>query len=260
MLPEQDSDHHRWLLSYADFITLLCAFFIMLYAMSEIDRRQGTNLLEQLQQSLGQIATDSKSMGNDGTPVVVDATANTPAPPAAESLSAENPAETTETPLAVATNKLRQLTQLFPPDADTSIRQAEKWTSLALAGEFVFANNQYRLSPAGRQRIEQLAQALREWPYVIQVIGHSSVMPQSGFDSNWQLSAMRAASVADELVTQGVAPARLLATGVGHYHPALPSAAGWQASETSVVSARVEIVLMVSDGDEPWAAPETGAQ
>jgi len=95
--------------------------------------------------------------------------------------------------------------------------------------EVLFNSGQATLEPAGRQQLEQLAQTLieisRKIPddldWILRVDGHTDNVPISTakFPSNWELSTQRAISVVKELISHGIAPERLAATGFGEYQP-----------------------------------------
>ena len=251
-------DSQRWLLSYADFITLLCAFFIMLYAMSEVDRRQGTNLLVELQNRINSLAElpngiaegEAESMALQKQPI--DA--------------ADQPHRGNQ-PLQVAQRYVDKVAQLFPASADTKVTKGPDWVSLSLAGEFLFDDSEYLLSPQARQAVAELAAEIRRWPYTIRVYGHTGIRPDSAYDSNWQLSAMRAASVAEALAGGGVAPQRLEATGIAHYH-ALATALDDERVEWQMDASlqpqqnRVDVVLSVAASPTPWNSqiPESNSE
>lgn len=241
-------DSQRWLLSYADFITLLCAFFIMLYAMSEVDRHQGTNLLPELQSRINNLV---KRPGS-----IVEGEAESMALQK-QPIEAADQTYRGNQPLQVAQRYVDKVAQLFPASADTKVMKGPDWVSLSLAGEFLFDDGEYMLSPQAMQAVTELAAEIRRWPYTIRVYGHTGIRPNSVYDSNWQLSAMRAASVAEALAAGGVAPQRLEATGIAHYHALATAVDGeqveWQMdSSLQPQQNRVDVVLTVAASPTPW--------
>jgi len=95
--------------------------------------------------------------------------------------------------------------------------------------EVLFNSGEATLEPAGRQQLEQLAQTLieisrkipKDLDWILRVDGHTDNVPISTakFPSNWELSTQRAISVVKELISHGIAPERLAATGFGEYQP-----------------------------------------
>ena len=236
-----DTDHQRWLLSYADFITLLCAFFIMLYAMSEVDRREGGSLLQSVQQSLDQLAS-----GNAATdvPDVIEA-------PEAQPNKAGDTLDSASQVLAdirsgsdqAAEAHLQSVTQLFPEQADTSVIRTPDFVKIRIAGEFLFDG-------AGRPVSDQLVTAIRavgaeirQWPYRIRVEGHAMPATQGGSVDSWKASSDRAASVTMLLVESGVAPQRIESVGLGHHWMVSGRGAGWSGSGYEPDQQLVEVVL-----------------
>ncbi len=102
-----------------------------------------------------------------------------------------------------------------------------------LQSELLFASGSSRLDPAGLEELRGIAQSLREVAdkippeidWILRVDGHTDRVPMgpaSPFESNWELSTRRAISVVEFLISQGIPPDRLAATGFGEYHPIDP--------------------------------------
>lgn len=102
-----------------------------------------------------------------------------------------------------------------------------------LQSELLFASGSSRLDPAGLEQLRGIAQSLREVAdkippeidWILRVDGHTDRVPvgaASPFESNWDLSTRRAISVVEFLISQGIPPERLAATGFGEYHPIDP--------------------------------------
>lgn len=102
-----------------------------------------------------------------------------------------------------------------------------------LQSELLFASGSSRLDPAGLEQLRGIAQSLREVAdkippeidWILRVDGHTDRVPvgaTSPFESNWELSTQRAISVVEFLISQGIPPERLAATGFGEYHPIDP--------------------------------------
>jgi len=99
--------------------------------------------------------------------------------------------------------------------------------------ELLFASGSARLDPAGLDQLRAIAESLREVAdkippeieWILRVDGHTDRVPvgaASPFASNWELSTRRAISVVEYLISQGIPPSRLAATGFGEYHPLDP--------------------------------------
>lgn len=231
-------NHERWLVSYADFITLLFAFFTTMYAISTVDARKLSNMVDSMQQ-----AFDS-----EGRPrPVLDM-----APPRlGDGRTGSRPTNLQrEQQLA---DLLR--TRLAGDAVDVELDPRGIVVSMREAGSFTTGSAD--LAPAAREVLATLADTLGADPAMkLRVEGHTDDVPiQTGrFASNWELSTARATSVVTHLVQQlGITPARLSAAGYGEFHPRVPN----DSDASRARNRRVDIVIL-NDGtaaaEEPRAA------
>ncbi|WP_419811780.1 flagellar motor protein MotB [Bacterioplanoides sp.] len=220
-------DPHRWLVSYADYMTLLCAFFIMLYALQLIDEEEGAA-----------IRSEIEAVFSNQLPIT------------------ELPVPQLSTPLAKGNGLLplladiRQVTQIIPESDDIEVNGEEDWISVSLNADLLFASGQTRLRDEALPLIEAIAEHLRGWPFPINVQGHSDDTPATGV-SNWEISVLRAASVVQNLVLYGVAPQRMAAMGMSHYHPVDEGSS----DEAKAKNRRVVIFMTQGSFDKPWSRP-----
>jgi chemotaxis protein MotB len=225
-------NHERWLVSYADFITLLFAFFTTMYAISTVDARKLSSMVESMQE-----AFDS-----NGVPMAKPA-----APPAAQGAPSVTAAQR-ERMLAAA---LRERLGGAPVDVEIDHRGIV--VSMREAGSF--ATGSADLSDVARNVLRELASTLgSESAMTLRVEGHTDDVPiRTGrFASNWELSTARATSVVTYLVQDvGVEPRRLSAAGYGQYHPRVAN----QNDGDRARNRRVDIVIL---NEETTAAEEPG--
>ena len=227
MSQQQGPDPHRWLVSYADYMTLLCAFFIMMYAMQLIDEDEGAAIRSQIEAVFSN---------------------NIPPPPATPpQLSIPLEEGSGFKPFLA---DIRQLTQLIE-DADDMIVEGERdWISVSLNSDFLFGPGETRIRDQALPLIEEMARHLRNWPHPINVQGHSDDTPSIGV-SNWEISALRAASVVQNLALYGVAPQRMAAMGMSHYQPV----AEGDSPEAKSRNRRVVIFMTQGGNETPWSRP-----
>jgi chemotaxis protein MotB len=225
-------NHERWLVSYADFITLLFAFFTTMYAISTVDARKLSSMVESMQQAF------------DSQGVPVPKSTAPASPQAVQSLTAAQ----RERMLADA---LRQ--RLGGASVDVEIDHRGIVVSLREAGSF--ATGSADLSDVARNVLKELTATLgSESTTTLRVEGHTDDVPiRSGrFASNWELSTARATSVVTYLVQDiGVEPRRLSAAGYGQYHPRVPN----QNDGDRARNRRVDIVIL---NETTTAAEEPG--
>ena len=192
--------HERWLVSYADFITLLFAFFVVMYAISSVN--------EGKYRVLGDAIGTAFRVGG---PVVPASQLGTIRP----SLSAQRErAAATNRSIAAALAPLSQQGQM-------RVLRHARGTTVEIGAGVLFAPGQAALRQESLQVLAALAGALRNGEQPVEVEGHTDDTPikTAQFPSNWELSAARAGSVARVLAENGVRPERLVAIGYGEFRP-----------------------------------------
>lgn len=236
--PAPAASHERWLVSYADFITLLFAFFTTMYAISTVDARKLSTMVDSMQQ-----AFDSSGMA------VPTPKPPVPRPPGATSAAAL----TTEQRERALAQRLRE--RLAGSAVDVEIDHRGVVVSMREAGSFPTGSAD--LSAVARDVLAELAATLgTDDSMALRVEGHTDDVPiQTGrFRSNWELSTARATSVVTYLVEQvGVAPRRLSAAGYGQFHPRVANASDADRARNR----RVDIVIL---NEETAAAEEPGTR
>jgi chemotaxis protein MotB len=235
-------NHERWLVSYADFITLLFAFFVVLFASSQSDKQKQTRLSEAMQSAFTPLGTfDAHSR----TPPLSDlnAAAITQATPAP--LTPPLPVSSKET-LEQTESRLRKLLAAqvaaghIPPGGMTMrITMDGLVISLHEAGFFPSGSAQVRA--ASLSMISILANTLTSGP--LRVEGHTDNIPihTEQFASNWELSTARSIAIARLLLERGpINPANLSAAGYAQYHPVASNAT----ADGRTQNRRVDIILL----------------
>jgi chemotaxis protein MotB len=235
-------NHERWLVSYADFITLLFAFFVVLFASSQSDKKKQMKLAEAMQSAFTPLGTfDAHSK----TPPLIDtsAAAAIDAPPAA--LAPPLPtsgAETLEQTKARLTRLLAQQVAAgrIPPGGMTMrITTDGLVISLHEAGFFPSGSAEVRAESVPMLAI--LATTLPSGP--LRVEGHTDNVPihTAQFASNWELSTARSTAIARLLLERGpIDPANLAAAGYAEYHPIASNAT----EDGRMQNRRVDIILL----------------
>lgn len=231
--------HERWLVSYADFMTLLFAFFAMMYAISSVDAHKLAQVSRGLQVAFDDSARTRSVAG--GTGVLPERGAKLVAPPV----------ELTGLSAQVA----RELAaELLAHQIEITLESRGLVLSIPEAGSFAIGSDE--LSEPARTLIGRVAATIADTPNPIRVEGHTDDVPihTQRFSSNWDLSTARATQVVEFLSTRvGIAPTRLSAAGYSEFHPRVPNdgAAGRARNR------RVDIVVLndsTSAAEEPSAA------
>ncbi len=215
---DEPDNHERWLVSYADFITLLFAFFVVMYAISSVNESKYRVLAESLGSAFGKAPPAAPVIG------VEPATLPT-APPRPMTLLKKRSADTAlrrerDVMTAIARDLLRVLAPLIN-EGKVRVTQTLRGVSVEINASVLFAPGEAKLSVQSGQALKAIAMVLKSDSHAIQVEGHTDNVPigTPAFPSNWELSAVRASSVVRLFVENGIAENRLVAVGHGSNQP-----------------------------------------
>jgi chemotaxis protein MotB len=226
--------HERWLVSYADFVTLLFAFFVVMYASAQMDQKKAGRLsvaIESAFQQLGIFQTDGHKPGK--IPRRVPLSGNrTPGggAPVNEDLSSVQ--GELENALAVEIKRNEVALHLEPDGLVISLREAG-----------FFDSGSATMKAQAEDAFSRVAQVLQEHPFGVRIEGHTDPVPihTSHFASNWELSTARATELVKVLIEQhGIAAERLSAAGYAEFHPVASNAT----SKGRQLNRRVDVVIL----------------
>src|SRR4051812_15862423 len=240
--PHEEHADERWLLTYADLITLLMALFMVLFSMSVVNKSK----MEQLKASLHNAFSPHVLPGGESIKETgADAMVKTPLP--------EMRVPTPASSAAAAKAEERQLHQL-KREVDAQAKKAGVQGKVKtrvterglvidiLTDKLLFTSGQARIQPAGMGLLDHLAPVLaKQASRRIDVEGHTDSRPIHGaaYPSNWELSTARASAVVRALIAMNLSPERLTATGRAYLDPS-----GSNATEQGRArNRRVQIVL-----------------
>jgi chemotaxis protein MotB len=249
-------NHERWLVSYADFITLLFAFFVVLFSSSQVDKRKVGKLSTAIQEAFQQMGVFQTA--NSRTPMVT-----------ADPLPAENiqliedghgmsgrgkmasPFEKmlASPPAATGMGELhKQLTSALKPELqrhEVLLKANREGLVISLEEIGFFDSGSADLRPGAEPAVQRIAQVLVAQPNNIRIEGHTDNVPihNAHFASNWELSTTRATEMIRLFITKYNVPAtRLSAAGYAEYHPAATNAT----VEGRAQNRRVDIVVLAA--------------
>ncbi len=231
----EEGHDERWLVSYADFITLLMVLFVILYSMGQVSVEKYRRLAESMRVAFtvggpAQVVDSQINQANgkseDGTskPIVI------PGIPEGPTQSEEVAGELTS--MLVTQNLGSQV----------SVQTNIDGILISLSEKLTFSGSQSDLSPDAQQVLGTIAYMLRPIDNKIKLIGHTNSNPSNNplYPTNWQLSLARAMSVADYLINLGIAPERITVCGQGEYAPIFAN----DTDEHRALNARVEIIIV----------------
>jgi chemotaxis protein MotB len=264
---EEHENHERWLVSYADFITLLFAFFVVMYSISSVNEgkyrvlsdaivaafRNPARSLEPIQ--IGELMrspVQSDKPFDHNKPVIQLFKVPLPDKPVQE-LAEDKPAPHTEAPpaevepaLDEASNQLADtIEQAMSGLMDKGlieVRRDKRWIEVEIKSSILFDSGNAELSAQSTPVLRQLAETLQPLRNIIHVEGFTDNVPINNFDyrSNWELSAARAASVVHLFSRLGIDPQRMAAIGYGEFRPVDSNAT----AEGRARNRRVVLVIM----------------
>ena len=217
---EEEENHERWLVSYADFITLLFAFFVVMYAVSSVNQIKYREVTQALGSAFGNRLPLNGQTPRDDPPPIKNTQPNIIPPLPLNRLKNASMRQEQERMIATAQDLAKVLAPLIK-DGTIRILQTNDGVRIDIKDSLLFTPGSAELSAAAQGPLTQIAQILASDPHVIEVEGHTDNIPihTASFYSNWELSALRASTVVRLLAENGIAEQRLSATGYGDARP-----------------------------------------
>ncbi|WCE03711.1 flagellar motor protein MotD [Pseudoxanthomonas sp. JBR18] len=261
---EEHANHEAWAIPYADLMTLLLAFFVVMYALSTVNEAKYRVMADAMRTAFGgqphtmapvQVG-DQALQGSGGerpTPIKSSPPLSVPDPNRLSSsrttpvsLRDSGQMDRAQRQLdAVASRLSHALSPLINKKLIT-VRRSELWIEVEINSDILFGAGSATLGHDARQTLDALAAVLSDAPNGVRVEGYTDNTPiaTAQFPSNWELSAARAATVVHLFADQGVDPARLSMIGYGQFRPRADNAtpAGRNANR------RVLLVILADGG------------
>jgi chemotaxis protein MotB len=246
---EDHINHEAWAIPYGDLMTLLLAFFVVMYATSSVNEGRYRVLADSLSQAFGgppksmqpvQIG-DKPQKGSQPGAVFTSPSmrgfekeasrlqARAAGGEADGGKHADNlKAAAMAGADADARGGLQQMAEQVEAALQDLIREKlvvvrrnSDWLEIEIRTDILFSSGVAQLSPRARPALRKLANVLKPFDQMLRIEGHTDNVPiaTSVYPSNWELSAARAASVVHLFMESGVAPARMSVAGFGEYRP-----------------------------------------
>lgn len=233
----------RWLITYADLITLLLAFFIILYAISQTQQIK----FAQISAALANQFDSNSIVGQSPGPSIINGLSGT-----RTALSSPQEVQALGRLESVLTKAIASAGLASQVSVESNVRGVE----VSIDAKLLFPSGSALLSSAATALLLHLGEALKAVPNDIEVAGYTDSTPihTAAFPSNWQLSAMRSANVVYVLSeVPGIDPARLSIAAFGPYHPVASNATsvGRQANRRVNIIVLRKNVATVAIGNGP---------
>lgn len=273
---EDHPNHEAWAIPYGDLMTLLLAFFVVMYAISSVNEGKYRVLSDSLfaafrgsPRTLEPVQVGEKAVGSgadiqmtivqqailqgqprsmlEPRPINVNDSHSTRHTP-----SSTYDSETQQTAEAVmqleeVAQEVEQAMSGLVERKLIAVRRHGHWVEVEIRTDILFPSGVATLGPDAVAVMRQLAETLKPFPNPIRVEGHTDNRPIStaAFPSNWELSSARAASVVHLFTEAGLTPARLAVIGLGEYRPAQSNATA------EGRNANRRVLLVILSGDTP---------
>ena len=234
---EEHEEHHdeRWLVSYADFITLLMVLFVVLYSMGQVNVEKYKQLAESMRTAftIGGAAQVVDSQINQAGGTSEDGSSKPIVVPGIP----EGPTQSEE-----VAGQLTSMLSAQNLGNQVSVQTNVEGVLISLSENLIFKNDQVELPPEAFQILNTIVEMLRPIDNKVRLVGHTNNVPSTNpiYPTNWELSLARAMTVAKYLIKSGIAPERLIVSGQGEYAPVFPN----DTEEHKGLNARVEIVII----------------
>ncbi len=230
--PRAQRHDERWLITYADLVTLLLAFFIIMYSLSKVDVEKFQNLSVSLSKAMGAGGSVLESPG----PSVV---------PGAGEVYQDSMKALEIKQMENIMDKMNKYIKDSNLQNKARVVSEERGLVLSFQGEVLFKMGSAELTSSATDILYEVGPLIREIPNYIRVEGHTDSFPISTdkYPSNWELSAARSNEVAKKLINvYKTSPERISFVGYGQYRPVVMN----DTEENRQINRRVDIVILAS--------------
>ncbi|MFN0070965.1 MAG: flagellar motor protein MotB [Chloroflexota bacterium] len=255
---EAHENHERWLITYADLITLLMVFFVVMFSMARADQGKFSKLSASLQQAF----RVDVLRGNNPTQVGGDDGATMISTVLQTNLSPPSFATQSDAKLVSTVSDLNDAMQRIPPSStlerNIEVGAGRDGVVISMSGNALFDSGRADLKSDGVVLLDTLAPRLRDMPNEIRIEGHTDSVAISTplFPSNWELSSARATTVARRLIEfGGIKANRVIAAGYGDSRPAATN----ESREGRARNRRVDVVILSAPAQTQATLQVTGS-
>ncbi len=225
-----------WMSTYGDMVTLLFAFFVLLYAMSSVQQESFKELIQSMRSALGvQEVPEAGTREGLRLPAPESAKEEKSDTDAVDEIGAMVQKEVEE-----IVSEVRELVMFNQLGGKVKVEGDETGATITISDIILFPAGDARLTEGGVDIMRKIYNILTQFSYRIKVAGHTDDIPieTDRYPSNWELSANRACEVVRLLIDEGIDPELLSAVGFGEYRPIATNAT----PEGRAQNRRVEII------------------
>jgi chemotaxis protein MotB len=236
-LEEPKPDLMRWLLTYADMITLLMLFFIILFAMSSLNQAKYSELAQALSSVFNGGNLTVFDTRNNGCAGLLEGVA-----PGKRIAARQGGRASAAGGQSLLRNQALSYLQTLIKAGKVRVVPTERGFAISLVSDMYFATASATLGAAAYPVLQEVSDFLAQIPNSIEVEGHTDNIPpdQKKWSSNWQLSSERAITILQTLEDYGIPPDRLSATAFGSTRPIQTN----DTAEGRAYNRRVDIIIV----------------
>jgi len=249
---EERENTDRWLVSYADFITLLFAFFVVMYSLSSVNEGKYRVLSNSLMQAFRSASLNTEEQKIISPPVIVPS--NPVAPIKRPSLHDKRGAarEQTARKMRDIASEIRRVLKPITGDGKVRVTEGTFGVTIEINASVLFSTGEAVLGNEANAALRAVAGVIAGAEFPIMVEGHTDSNPinTQRFPSNWELSSARASSVVRLFIENGVSPSRLTAAGYADQRPIADN-------DTEAGRARNRRVAIMIESRVPAIEPDT---
>lgn len=247
---EEHESHERWLVSYSDFMTLLLAFFVVMYALSSINegkyRIMSSSIMNAFRNG-STIVTTKDPNGSANTMIEIPQTK-----PIAKAIKGESKVEEQQKLSTLAGDLIKAMDPLLK-NGQVKITQSPKGIMIEIRDSALFPVGQAQPGDQSRELMAGVAKLLKNVDNPIRVEGFTDNVPIKNptYPSNWELSAARAGSVVRIFQENGINPDRMVAVGHGENLPIADNTS----NDGRATNRRVSISVLTTDQHDAESIP-----
>lgn len=250
--PEKHPNHERWLVSYADFITLLFAVFVVLYAMGQSDKKKVEEVMQAIQQSFGMATAGAAPKVNvipsQAITVIPSIKPEIKVAPAGRTRSGQVKARADEKDFRQIKSAVEAYLVKQGAQNKVTLEITRRGLIVSLKEAGFFNSGQATIKPEAYELINTIAEVMTQYNNPLRLEGHTDNVPISTaqFPSNWELSTARATNGLKYLLNNfDVDANKISATGYAEFRPIADNAT----SEGRARNRRVDLVMLSGEGE-----------
>jgi len=229
--PEAHENEERWLITYADMITLLMVFFIVMYSMANTDLKKFAEVARSLQ------AGFNLGVGNNAGALIGNSTGGGDPNLYFQKLPAK------QRDYVNITAELSAFASAVGMLGEISVNTTTEGIIISLSNALLFESGSADIRPEATDSLNKIAEILQTTDHSVRIEGHTDNIPTNNplYPTNWELSVDRAVAIVRYLIEkEGVSPERLSAGGYAEFKPKVPN----DSRANRAINRRADIVIL----------------